>query len=131
MTPDEKNHLNHLLSAAIVALAKTEATDLRNRAINITENKTFGKHDFTGYSQETLEDTLRFIGESDYLPGPVRVLKTAIEGALTLVKFQTLQSDKTPVRPLTGENVQSANTTRAAEKLRSLIKTSTTKEQNK
>ena len=44
--------------------------------------KTFGQHDFSGYPSETLQECLDVIGNPETLPGPLRIVKTAIERAL-------------------------------------------------
>ena len=48
------------------------------------EIKTVGKHDFTGYSEEGLHQALLILNEQGNLPGPLRVVQTALEGSYRL-----------------------------------------------
>lgn len=46
--------------------------------------RTFGKHDFTGYSVQTLDDCIAILSKCSTLPGPLRIVLNALEAARKL-----------------------------------------------
>lgn len=44
--------------------------------------RTFGRHDFSGYKPQTIEACIAILNQHSNLPGPLRIVQNALEGAL-------------------------------------------------